>query len=361
MRKINKFGYLLVFTIPISFLLSYYADNIYALYSLPFVMFICMPFIDPLFGLDNQNYDADHEKELKDQSYYRYVLHAWAYTQTAMMIWLVYIFSTTDISFTYIVPMVLNTMIMNGGAGIVVAHELGHKNNKLDKYLAKLLLIQVFYAHYTVKHNRGHHVHVGTPLDTATSKLNQSFYSFWLQSVWGGFVSAIKIENDYLKAKKKKITLFNHEVWNSLILSILFFVLCASIVAYFNEVMLLNFIVFYVFQTFLSFSLLESVDYIEHYGMVRQLKDDNTYEKTNASHSWNANFILSNYFLFQLQRHSDHHLYATKNYQILKQYDESPQLPNGYPAMILLTLIPPIWFRIMNERLNKWKKENAKN
>lgn len=359
MRKNNKFGYLIVFTIPISFLLSYYSSNLYALYSLPLSMFVLMPLIDPLFGVDNQNYDNEQEKRIKDELYYRFVLHAWAYTQTAMMIWLVYLFSTTELSFAYILPMVLNTMIMNGGAGIVVAHELGHKNNKLDRYLAKLLLIQVFYAHYTVKHNRGHHVHVGTPLDTATSRLNQSFYSFWLQSVWGGFVSAIKIENEYLKLKKKNNTIVNHEVWNSLILSVMFFVICASIVAYYNETMLLYFIAFYIMQTFLSFSLLEAVDYIEHYGMVRQLKNDNTYEKTNATHSWNANFILSNYFLFQLQRHSDHHLYATKNYQILKQYDESPQLPNGYPAMILLTLLPPLWFKIMNKRLNNWKKENA--
>lgn len=359
MRKINKFGYLIVFTIPISFLLSYYSGSLYALYSLPLSMFVLMPIIDPLFGADNQNFDTEHEKSIKDEKYYRFVLHAWAYTQTAMMAWIVYLFSSTNLSVEYIIPMILNTMIMNGGAGIVVAHELGHKNNKLDKFLAKLLLIQVFYAHYTVKHNRGHHVHVGTPLDTATSKLNQSFYSFWLQSVIGGFVSALKIENEYLHNKKKRNKIINHEVWNSLIISFVFFILCASVVNYFNHSMLFSFIVFYIFQTTLSFSLLEAVDYIEHYGMVRQLKEDNTYEKTNATHSWNANFILSNYFLFQLQRHSDHHLYATKNYQILKQYDESPQLPNGYPAMVLLTLIPPLWFKIMNERLYKWKKENA--
>lgn len=359
MRKINKFGYLLVFSIPISFLLSYYSENIYAMYLLPFMMFIVMPLIDPLYGLDDQNFDADREKDLKDLSYYRYILHVWAYIQTAMMVWIVYIFSTNDLSYEYIIPMVLNTMIMNGGAGIVVAHELGHKTNNFDKYLAKLLLIQVFYAHYTVKHNRGHHVHVGTPLDTATSRLNQSFYSFWIQSVLGGFTSAVKIENEYLKNKKKANYILNHEVWSSILLSIVFFIVGVFTVKYFNQVMFWSFVVFYAAQIFLSFSLLEAVDYIEHYGMVRQLKSDHTYEKTNATHSWNANFILSNYFLFQLQRHSDHHLYATKNYQILKQYDNSPQLPNGYPAMVLLTLIPPLWFKIMNERLLKWKEKNA--
>lgn len=358
MRKINKFGYLLVFTIPLSFLLSYYSGNIYMMYSLPVMMFFVMPIIDPLFGVDNQNFDSESEKQLKDELFYKRILYVWAIVQTAMMLWLVYLFSTTDISIEYIIPMVLNTMIMNGGVGIVVAHELGHKNNKLDKYLAKLLLIQVFYGHYTVKHNRGHHVNVGTPLDTATSRINQTYYSFWKQSVLKGFTSAILIEDDYLKTKKLKKNLFNHEVYYSVFFSCLFLIVTSFIIFIFNEQMLISYILFFIAQTFLSFSLLESVDYIEHYGITRSLREDNTYEKTNATHSWNANFILSNYFLFQLQRHSDHHLYATKNYQILKQYDESPQLPNGYPAMVLLTLIPPIWFRIMNKRLITWKNEN---
>lgn len=358
MRKINKFGYLLVFTIPITFLLSYYSGNLYMMYSLPIMMFIVMPLIDPLFGVDNQNYDLEKEKELKDELFYKAVLYVWAIVQTLMMFWLVYLFATIEINIEYIIPMVMNTMIMNGGVGIVVAHELGHKNNKLDKYLAKLLLIQVFYGHFTVKHNRGHHLNVGTPLDTATSRLDQTYYSFWKQSVLKGFTSAIEIENEYLKTKKIKKSLFNHEVYYSVFFSCLFLFLSSLIVYVFNEQMLLSYLVFFLAQTFLSVSLLESVEYIEHYGIIRNLKEDNTYEKTNATHSWNANFIISNYFLFQLQRHSDHHLYATKNYQILKQYNESPQLPNGYPAMVLLTLLPPIWFKIMNKRVTTWKNEN---
>lgn len=356
MRKINKFGYLLVFTIPLSFLISYYSGNVYMLYALPVMMFLVMPIIDPLIGLDNDNYDSASERELKDDAFYRRILYAWTFVQTSMMIWLIYVFASNDLQLNTIIPMVINTMIMNGGAGIVVAHELGHKNNKLDKYLAKLLLIQVFYGHYTVKHNRGHHVNVGTPLDTATSKLNQTYYSFWLQSVVGGFRSAIEIEDEYLKTKKIKKSLFNHEVYYSVFFSLLFLFVSSAIIYLFNVDMLTSYIMFFLMQTFLSFSLLEAVDYIEHYGIVRNIKADNSFEKTNATHSWNANFILSNYFLFQLQRHSDHHLYATKNYQILKQYDESPQLPNGYPGMVLLTLLPPLWFKVMNKRLINWKQ-----
>jgi len=150
-------------------------------------------------------------------------------------------------------------------------------------------------------------------------------------------------------------------VYYSVFFSCLFFALTTLMVYLFNVDMLMHYIAFFIAQTFLSFSLLEAVDYIEHYGIVRNMNDDHSYEKTNATHSWNANFILSNYFLFQLQRHSDHHLYATKNYQILKQYDESPQLPNGYPAMVLLALLPPVWFKVMNKKLITWKNENEKN
>lgn len=358
MRKINKYGYLLVFIIPLFLNVFLFTSNINYLYILPVLIFILLPIVDPIIGVDNSNFDADNEKKHKDDIFYKYLIYTWAIVQSITMLFILWYFVNHEITALVFVLLLLNTMIMNGGVGITVAHELGHKNDKLDKFFAKLLLLQVFYGHFTVEHNRGHHVNIGTPEDPATGLYNQSFYSFWYQSVVKGFQHAILLEKQYLKQKKVKYTVLNNEVYSSLIYSTFLLFVTSAIVYFTNADNAVYFLLFFLIQSFLSFSLLEAVNYIEHYGILRKMEDGNRYEKINPTHSWNANFIISNYLLFQLQRHSDHHLYSTKQYQVLKQYDESPQLPNGYPAMVILSLIPPLWKIIMNSRLNIWIRAN---
>lgn len=355
MRRISKYGYLLVFIIPLSIVGSFYSGNIYTFYLLPILLFIILPLVDPIVGTDNANYPKGEIEVLKEDKYYRWILHLWAIVQTAVMCWLVYIFINYTITTHQFILLLINTMIMNGGVGITIAHELGHKTNKLDKFLAKLLLVQVFYATFYVEHNRGHHVNVATPLDPATAKKNQSYYAFWKQAVIGGFLSSIKHERERLAQRKKKSTIWTNEVYRLTLFSFFFFLFSILLGYYFTNLIPIKLIIFLFSQAFLSFSLLEAVDYIEHYGMTRKEISDGIYEKVNPTHSWNANFIYSNYLLFQLQRHADHHLYATKKYQLLNTHQESPQLPNGYPAMVILTLIPPLWFRVMNKRLEEWQ------
>ncbi len=355
MRRISKYGYLLVFIIPLSIIVGFYSGNLYTLYLLPILLFIILPLLDPIVGTDDANYSKEEIDSLKEENYYRRILHAWAFVQTSMMIWFVYIFITHDISNHQLILLLINTMIMNGGVGITIAHELGHKTNKLDKFLAKLLLVQVFYATFYVEHNRGHHVHVATPNDPATAKKNQSYYAFWKQAVIGGFLSSIKHERERLAQRKRKSNLWTNEVYRLTLFSIFLFLFSFQLSYSITNELPIKLILFLLGQAFLSFSLLEAVDYIEHYGITRKEISDGVYEKVNPAHSWNANFIYSNYLLFQLQRHADHHMYATKKYQLLNAYKESPQLPNGYPAMVILTLIPPIWFKVMNRRLEEWQ------
>ena len=118
----------------------------------------------------------------------------------------------------------------------------------------------------------------------------------------------------------------------------------------------LNTIYFFLISATIGALLLETVNYIEHYGMVRK-KIDGRYEKVTHLHSWNASHMVSNFLLFQLQRHSDHHAFAHKRYQVLNHYDQSPQLPQGYSAMIILALFPPLWFKVMDRRLEDWKEK----
>lgn len=355
MRKISKYGYLSVFIIPISIIVSYYSANVYSFYILPFILFIVLPIVDPILGPDNENYTKDQLDVLKEEKYYRAILHVWALVQTLTMAWIVYVFLQNDVSTHQFILLLINTMIMNGGVGITIAHELGHKTNKFDKFLAKLLLVQVVYGTFYVEHNRGHHVHVATPKDPATAKKNQTYYAFWKQAVIGGFISSIKIERERLIQRKQKSNLWTNEVYRLTIFSILLFAFCLML-GYINlgkfPIKLASFL---IIQAFLSFSLLEAVDYIEHYGITRKEISPGVYEKVNPMHSWNANFIYSNYLLFQLQRHADHHLFATKKYQLLNTYKDSPQLPNGYPALVIFTLIPPLWFKLMNKRLEEWQ------
>jgi alkane 1-monooxygenase len=355
MRKINKYGYLLVFTIPISIVFSYYSNQIFTFYILPLFMFMVLPIIDPFVGIDNTNFDQTISKEIKEEKYYRYILYAWVLAQTTLMIWLTYIFITQEISIHLFILLLINTMIMNGGVGITIAHELGHKPQKLEKFLAKFLLIQVGYGYFYVEHNRGHHVHVATPNDPATAKKNQNYFVFWKQAVIGGFKNSIKIEKARLAKRKQRSNLWTNEAYRLTLISVVLLLSIGCISYLIHPERSITLLAFLILQAFLSFSLLEAVDYIEHYGIERKEISPGVYEKVNPKHSWNANFIYSNYFLFQLQRHADHHVYATKNYQLLDAHDESPQLPNGYPAMVILSLIPPLWFKLMNDRLEEWK------
>ena len=215
----------------------------------------------------------------------------------------------------------------------------------------------VCYMHFYLEHNRGHHVHVATPIDPATSRKNEHFYKFWFRSVFKGYASAWNIEIEGLKRKNKSIlSLQNQMIWFHL-LPILFCTLLTIAFSYLTGGIAWQVPVFFFTQSILAFTLLEQVNYIEHYGIVRNQDENGKYERVTQLHSWNANQLVSNFFLFQLQRHSDHHLNAIRRYQVLKHYDESPQLPHGYPTMIILALFPPIWFRMMNPRLENWKTD----
>jgi alkane 1-monooxygenase len=209
--------------------------------------------------------------------------------------------------------------------------------------------------HFYIEHNRGHHVNVATPEDPATARKNEGFYSFWIRSVCMGYSHAWKLEAGRLKRKGTSwFSLKNEMLWY-ILLPIIF---CSLITLTFSLVkgkFSWEIPAFFFAQSVVAFTLLELVNYVEHYGIVRKQIAPGTYERVNPLHSWNASHLISNFFLFQLQRHSDHHANAIKRYQVLNHYDESPQLPFGYPTMILAALLPPLWFATMNPRLLEWE------
>ncbi len=198
--------------------------------------------------------------------------------------------------------------------------------------------------HFFIEHNKGHHKHVATPHDPSTAKLNQPLYLFWPQTLIGTYKSAWDISIQEAKKKNKPLYLINNEMFLFQLIQVLFVL---SIFLIFG----LSTTLLFILAAFIGALLLETVNYIEHYGLTRQQTTNNQYERVQPAHSWNSNHILGRLLLFELSRHSDHHYLASRKYQILRNIDEAPQMPTGYPGMILLSLVPPIWFKVMNSRI----------
>jgi alkane 1-monooxygenase len=182
---------------------------------------------------------------------------------------------------------------------------------------------------------------VATPDDGATAKYRQSLYSFWITSVTKQYVDAWKKQIKLLKLKKNNFFSIKNDM------------LCYHIIqpTYLLLVLLLfstKVLLFSVVVGIIAFLFLECINYIEHYGLRRFKNESGRYERVQTHHSWNSNHNIGRIVLYELTRHSDHHFKSSKKYQLLNYYEESPQLPFGYPASILLSLVPPLWFYLMN-------------
>lgn len=359
MTLLRKLGFFSAFTLPLLSIGGYYLGGWWNFSSIIFT-YLFLPLADWLIGKDSKNPDEHNISELSEERFYRFITYAWVYVQVAIIVWGAYVFAYGYIGEWYWkIGFLLGIANVTGGVGITVAHELGHKNTPIEQFYAKVLLMTVCYMHFFIEHNKGHHVWVATPKDPATSRRGESFYRFYFRTVLGSFMSALTIEKERLSRKNISVWSFKNDmVW----FSILPFVFCGLLTAglyFYTGQFSSGVIIFFFLQSILAFSLLEAVNYIEHYGITRNEIGNGRYERVNPLHSWNANHLVTNFYLFQLQRHSDHHANASRRYQVLRHFDESPQLPQGYPAMILLALVPPLWFRVMDNRLEKWKLESG--
>jgi alkane 1-monooxygenase len=240
---------------------------------------------------------------------------------------------------------------MVSGIAINTAHELGHKRASSERWLSKVALAQSAYGHFFIEHNRGHHVRVATPEDPASSRLGESFYAFFPRTVAGSLRSAWELEGVRLDRLGKSHLSPRNDILNAWAMTVVLF---AALTAVFGLVVL----PYLLIQAVLGFSLLEVVNYLEHYGLLRQKREDGRYERTRPEHSWNSNSVASNVLLYHLQRHSDHHANPIRRYQALRHVEEAPQLPTGYAGMIVTAVIPPLWRRIMDHRVLEHYQED---
>jgi alkane 1-monooxygenase len=309
----------------------------------PMFAFVIMPFLDQAIGKDAQNPPDSVLKWLEQDRYYRWCTYAYLPLQYVGLVAGCWFLVDGGLSLAEQLGLAL-TLGTVGGIGINTAHELGHKRASLERWLSKVALAQSGYGHFFIEHNRGHHVRVATPEDPASSRLGESFYAFLPRTVAGSFRSSWELESERLARTGSGPWTYRNDILNAWAMSI---VLYGALIAVFG----LEVAPWLAIQAVFGFSLLEVVNYLEHYGLRRQKREDGRYERTRPEHSWNSNNVSSNVLLYHLQRHSDHHAHPMRRFQALRHFDEAPELPSGYGTMIVLALVPPVWRRVMDPRV----------
>lgn len=301
------------------------------------------PFIDMLFGEDRNNPPEEVVMQLDQDSYYRRLTYIVVPLHFITLLGTAAYAATQDLSGWAVLGLAV-VAGMTAGLAINTGHELGHKNSKLEKLLAKLVLAVPAYGHFTIDHNRGHHRDVSTPEDVASSRMGESIYKFAAREFPGAVLRAWNIEKDRLTRRGKSAWHPDNQILQS-------YALTAAIWLGLTIAFGWTMIPFLPVHTLFAWWQLTSANYVEHYGLLRERGEDGRYEVCQPHHSWNSNHIYSNLVLFHLERHSDHHAHPLRRYQSLRHYPDLPQLPNGYFGVYLLAYVPWAWFRIMDKRL----------
>lgn len=309
----------------------------------PILVFGIFSLLDVLVGMDAENPPDSIIKWLEQDRYYRWCTYAFIPIQYAGLVFACWLWAYGDLSTVDKVGLAF-TMAMVSGIAINTAHELGHKRASMERWLSKVALAQSGYGHFFIEHNRGHHVRVATPDDPASSRLGESFWAFLPRTVVGSLRSSWELEVERLHRTGSGPWTYRNDILNAWAITV---GLYAVLIAVFGWVVL----PYLLIQSVVGASLLEVVNYLEHYGLLRQKREDGRFERTAPEHSWNSNNVASNVLLYHLQRHSDHHANPTRRYQALRHMDGAPQLPTGYAGMIVLALFPPVWRRVMDRRL----------
>lgn len=346
-RDGKRYGWLLGLVVP---LLPFLAAVLVALTGWsgfwwlgPLFIFGLIPALDLLIGADVSNAPEEAVVTLETDRYYRWCTYVYVPLQYCAFIWAAWMSTRWFMSFGDNLGLALTVGVVNG-IGINTGHELGHKTSSIERWLAKLALLPTLYGHFFVEHNRGHHVRVATLEDPASARMGESFWAFLPRTVVDGWRSAWHLEKKRLLAINQSVWSIKNQIVQTTLSSLFLFVALICLLG-------LHVWFFLLIQAIYGLSLLEVVNYIEHYGLLRQKRENGRYESCKPTHSWNNNHLVTNLFLFHLQRHSDHHANPTRRYQALRHFSSSPQLPAGYASMLSIAYIPFWWYRVMDGRV----------
>ena len=346
-NMIKSLKYLTPFTVFATAWISFHNTGILTFIPV-FYGFVLIPLIELFIKPRPENLSAAEEELVKADKTYDLILYISVPMQYFFLFTFLRSFSLNPTDLTGTIGRTLSMGLLCGVFGINVAHELGHRVNKVEQAMAKLLLLTSQYIHFFIEHNKGHHKNVATPEDPSSARYNESVFAFYPRTILNGYLSAWRIANTDQKKKGRTAFNFRNEMLQAQILQLLFLLLIFYV---FDWKILLC----YLGAAFFGIMMLENVNYIEHYGLSRNKSASGLYERAMPHHSWNSNHVIGRLMLFELSRHSDHHYLASRKYQILRHHDNAPQMPTGYPGMMLLAHIPPIWFKIMNKKIAEIK------
>ena len=345
--KLRSLKFSLAYITPIIVLVSLYSGNYWS-YSAVVVLFVIIPFIELFTKGSTNNLDKIEEEIAKEDKVYDWLLYGLVPLQYIILIYFLVQISDTSLPLYFKIGATTAFGMSCGILGINAAHELGHRTTWYEQLMSKMLLLTTLYMHFFIEHNRGHHKNVSTDADPASSRFGETVYAFYFRTIWGSWMSAWHLEAEKLKRNNLPFWSIKNKMLKFQIIQL---ILLISIGLVFGGTTLLFFIV----GSLIGILLLETVNYIEHYGL-RRKKNGDKYERTLPIHSWNSNHPLGRLILLELSRHSDHHYMASRKYQILRHFDESPQMPTGYPGMLLISLFPPLWFKLMHRRIDTYRQ-----
>ena len=312
--------------------------------------FIFIPLLEILVKKSDEKYSEEEKKNRLLDPFFDLLLYL-----NIPIVFGIFFFSIDKLAFTSsvsdIVGIILSASIVMATNGINVGHELGHRKSIIARTCSKILYLPSQYMHFYIEHNFGHHINVATPEDPATARYKQTLYSFWITSVIRTYISAWKIQLRLLRVSKKSFL----SIKNDMIFYTLFQIIFLLFI-YYNFGLYLT--ILSLVMSVVSFLFLETINYVEHYGLLRKKELSGRYERVKPHHSWNSNHTIGRIVLYELTRHSDHHFKSSKKYQVLESLEDCPHLPYGYPTSILLSLIPPVWFRIMNPLVKNYMGYN---
>ena len=345
----KDFKYLLAYLMPASALLALACQGLWS-WATVALAFLVIPVAELFLPLSAANVPAQEEASRSKRRFFDWLLYLNAPLLFGIVGWYLYAVSHQSLPFFELAGLTLGTGIVVGANGINVAHELGHRGRRGEQVLSKWMLLPALYQHFFIEHNRGHHKNVGTDKDPASARRGEHVYGFWLRSITGGWRNAWAMEQERLEKAGKA-------AWSGENEMLRFAVYQAAWLAGIYLLLGRNGLAGALAVAAIGILLLETINYVEHYGLRRRMLAPGRPEPVTPAHSWNSDHELGRIFLYELTRHSDHHYKSTRKYQILRHMDESPQLPLGYPASLLLALAPPAWFAVMNPQVEKWAQK----
>ena len=349
MDRLKAFGFLLVFAVPAQMPLAAWLaaitgwPNASAWFPL-FFLFVMLPTVDWLLGHDPRNVPPEQERQVAMQPWFRALTLLALPVHCAVLVWSAAWFMQAPLELVGQAGWLLSQGLVGGILAINTAHELIHKDGRLEPLVGGLLLSTVGYHGFKIEHVRGHHVHVATQADASSARLGQSLWGFLPRAIWLNTRNAWALEAIRLRGLGQSPFSLQNEMlrWSAVWL---------LIALAFGATWGMKGLAFFLLQGLFAAGSLEIINYIEHYGLERRRLPDGRFERTTHLHSWNSDFALSNLMLFQLQRHSDHHAFPKRRYSILRHHPDSPQLPGGYSAMFVLAMFPPLWRRVIDPRV----------